>query len=83
MVSNAQEEKAYRSLSPEKPILREGGKVWAAMVAKQQCLKCHNTYKVGSVIGAFVYEVAPQPKINKDKELEEAAKAVLLEVSMK
>ena len=83
MVSNGQEEKVYGSLSAEKPLLRDGGKVWAVMLAKQQCIKCHPGTKVGNVMGAFVYEVAPQPKDDPEKELDEAVKAVLLEVSMR
>ena len=55
--TNAKQQGIYQRLSKERPMAVEGSKVWAAMFAKQQCLKCHETYKLGSVIGAFVYEL--------------------------
>lgn len=48
-----QQQQVYQSLSPKKPMIKDGTKVWAAMFAKQQCLKWHETYKLGSVIGAL------------------------------
>lgn len=57
------EEATFRSLSASKPIVHAGSKVWGALFVKQECIRCHKSYKAGSVIGAFVYELsAPAPK---------------------
>ena len=60
---NDTEKATFRSLSASKPLVHDGSKVWGALFAKQECVRCHKGYKTGSVIGAFVYQLsAPVPK---------------------
>ena len=81
--TNAKQQGIYQRLSKERPMAVEGSKVWAAMFAKQQCLKCHETYKLGSVIGAFVYELEGVESLPKElpEELKEDEPKVLKEVA--
>ena len=63
----------FHSLSKENPLIRDGDKAWGALFAKQQCIRCHENYKVGDVIGAFVYKFerplpAPEKKILKESD---------------
>ena len=80
--SSGEQEAIYQKLSSEKPMIKEGTKVWAAMFAKQQCLKCHDTYKLGSVIGAFVYDLEMSAPIQQEKQLKETKPGLIKEVTL-
>ena len=82
LASNEEQEGIYSKLSPEKPMIKDGSKVWAAMFAKQQCLKCHETYKLGSLIGAFVYDLEISEPVQQQEPVKEAQPQLINEVTL-
>ena len=77
------QDKIYSKLSADKPMIKDGSKVWAAMFAKQQCLKCHETYKLGSVIGAFVYDLEISEPVQQEQPVKDAKPELIKEVTLK
>ena len=80
--SNEEQEGIYSKLSHEKPMINDGFRVWAGMFAKQQCLKCHETYKIGSLIGAFVYDLETSEPVQHKKPLKEAEPQLIKDVTL-
>ena len=62
-------------------MIKDGSKVWVAMMAKQQCLKCHGTYKLGCMIGAFVDDLEIPEPVQQDEPVKDAEPELIKEVT--